>query len=294
MATTVNIAALARRTGVAPDTLRKWEQRYGVLHPARTRGGQRRYSELDIARVEWLKARVEEGIRIGEAAAMLETAPETAATAEELRAAILRAVAAGDRDCVAALIDRSLALHPLPVVLQGVLAPALRDVGDGWASGEISIAHEHLVTSIVRSRLEALLLGGRGARRGSAVVACPAGERHELGAMMFGVLLRADGWRVFNLGADLPVAETLAFAESRSAGVIGLSVTLPRNLAALSDELTSMRRRPATRLLIGGAAAAPERVQPLRAVPAPNDLGDAVRAVRPEEPARTPLSPPAA
>ena len=290
----LNIAALARRTGVAPDTLRKWEQRYGVLHPARTRGGQRRYSELDIARVEWLKARVEEGIRIGEAAAMLETAPETAATAEELRAAILRAVAGGDRDGVAALVDRSLALHPLPVALQAVLAPALRDVGDGWASGEISIAQEHLVTSVVRSRLETLLLGGRGARRGSAVVACPAGERHELGAMMFGVLLRADGWRVFNLGADLPLAETLAFAESRSASVIGLSVTLPRNLAALVGELVSLGPRPAVRLLVGGAAATPERMRRLPVVAAPRDLGEAVRAARPQEAARTPLGRPAA
>ena len=45
----LNIAALSRRTGVAPDTLRKWEQRYGVLRPVRTEGGQRRYDETDVA-----------------------------------------------------------------------------------------------------------------------------------------------------------------------------------------------------------------------------------------------------
>src|SRR3954452_23179511 len=67
----LNIAALSRRTGVAPDTLRKWEQRYGVLRPSRTSGGQRRYSDLDVDRVEWLRARLAEGYRIGEAAALL-------------------------------------------------------------------------------------------------------------------------------------------------------------------------------------------------------------------------------
>ena len=41
----LNIAALSRRTGVAADTLRKWEQRYGVLRPERTAGGQRRYTD---------------------------------------------------------------------------------------------------------------------------------------------------------------------------------------------------------------------------------------------------------
>ena len=67
----MNIAALSRRTGVAPDTLRKWEQRYGVLKPSRTEGGQRRYSELDVARVEWLVARLADGYRISRAAALL-------------------------------------------------------------------------------------------------------------------------------------------------------------------------------------------------------------------------------
>ena len=47
----LNIAALTQRTGVPPDTIRKWEQRYGVLRPDRTAGGQRRYSEVDVARV---------------------------------------------------------------------------------------------------------------------------------------------------------------------------------------------------------------------------------------------------
>ena len=74
----LNIAALSRRTGVAPDTLRKWEQRYGVLNPSRTDGGQRRYSELDVARVEWLLARLDEGYRIGEAAALLGDGPTRA------------------------------------------------------------------------------------------------------------------------------------------------------------------------------------------------------------------------
>ena len=64
MSSALNIAALARRTGVAPDTLRKWEQRYGILRPTRTGGGQRRYSEHDVDRVVWLKARLAEGYRI--------------------------------------------------------------------------------------------------------------------------------------------------------------------------------------------------------------------------------------
>src|SRR5215218_9456024 len=93
----LNIAALSRRTGVAADTLRKWEQRYAILHPARTPGGQRRYSELDVSRVEWLRDRLEEGYRIGEAAELLGDAPVIGRrTAADLRDALLAAVLESD------------------------------------------------------------------------------------------------------------------------------------------------------------------------------------------------------
>ena len=52
----LNIQAIARRTGVPAATLRKWEQRYGVLRPERTAGSHRRYSERDVLRAEWVEA----------------------------------------------------------------------------------------------------------------------------------------------------------------------------------------------------------------------------------------------
>ena len=67
----MNIQAVAQRTGVPAATLRKWEQRYEVLKPERTAGAHRRYDENDVMRVEWLKARLAEGFRIGEAARLL-------------------------------------------------------------------------------------------------------------------------------------------------------------------------------------------------------------------------------
>src|SRR3954470_3330031 len=107
----LNIAALSRRTGVAADTLRKWEQRYGVLRPARTTGGQRRYSELDVDRVEWLRARLSEGYRIGEAAALLGTgewrAPRTPA---DLVEGLYASVADGDANALGQLLDQAFAL----------------------------------------------------------------------------------------------------------------------------------------------------------------------------------------
>src|SRR5438045_8202204 len=103
----LNIAALSRRTGVAPDTLRKWEQRYQILHPSRTAGGQRRYDERDVARVEWLCERLREGYRISEAAMLLGSVhvARKRAPQDHLRA-VLEAVDPGDASNVGLLIDQ--------------------------------------------------------------------------------------------------------------------------------------------------------------------------------------------
>src|SRR5918911_2896132 len=133
----MNIAAVAWRTGVAADTLRKWEQRYGVLQPDRSEGGHRRYSDLDVARVEWLQARLAEGFRIREAAAMLGTAlGEAPSTPAKLRDALYAAVERNDPDDVRQLFDQTFTVHRLGDALVGVVAPLLERVGEGWARGE--------------------------------------------------------------------------------------------------------------------------------------------------------------
>ncbi len=93
----LNIAAVARRTGIGADTLRKWERRYGVLRPNRTTGGQRRYDERDVARVKWLRDRLAEGFRISEAAALLaDDAATTTSSTSGLRDAIVAATSDPD------------------------------------------------------------------------------------------------------------------------------------------------------------------------------------------------------
>src|ERR687893_2107831 len=126
-----NIAALSRRTGVAADTLRKWEQRYGVLRPERTRGGQRRYTDLDVDRVEWLLARLGEGYRIGEAAALLGPGEQPARSPLELQRALHDAVRRHATDELATLLDQAFTLD-LTVALGGIVEPFLYEVGRRW------------------------------------------------------------------------------------------------------------------------------------------------------------------
>lgn len=277
----LNIAALSRRTGVAPDTLRKWEQRYGVLRPARTKGGQRRYSELDVARVSWLQARLAEGLRIGEAAQLLGGEREAAASAPaELADAIFEAATRNEVSTLTRLIDQTLVLHPLEVALADVIQPVLERIGAGWSSGEVSVGDEHLASEAIRARLDGLLAHAHEGVRGTAVLACVPGERHDLGLLMLGVLLRADGWQIAYLGADTPLEETLRVAERVGARFVSLSVTLPELVRRLESALASLRVPRDVRLVLGGAAASPELARRLGARYADGDTGKTVRSFR--------------
>ena len=277
-----NIAALAARTGITADTLRKWEQRYGILRPTRTPGGQRRYDEQDVARVEWLKARLHEGFRIGEAAALLGGARggTSPATTEDLRRAVVAAAAEPDPDALARLLDHAFALGETEMILREVVQPVLREVGELWESGAFSVAQEHLVTGAVRARLERLLADARGSIRGVAVLACAPGEQHELGLMMLAVLLRADGWQVAYLGADTPLADAIELATTIDAKLLCVSASMPERLADLDEALHHVEIPSGTRLVLGGGAVDDETARRFGALHADGDVARTVQALR--------------
>ena len=281
MSTGLNIAALAQRTGVAPDTLRKWEQRYSILQPTRTAGGQRRYSERDVARVEWLRARLDEGYRIGEAASLLGTVGvEPARSSSDYLKGILRALDDGDTADIGIRLDQAFALLGVDDTLSSVLQPLLDEVGDRWKRGELTVAEEHLVSEAVRSRLGHLLADSGGGVRGIAILACAPGERHELGLMMAALALRRDGWKIVYLGADTPIRDAFTLAEKLSANVLGLSVAMKSHVTALEKAVGKATPPAGLQLVVGGAGANRGLARRLGAVHAGGKLADAVDTVR--------------
>jgi len=280
----LNIAALWRRTGIAPDTLRKWELRYGVLRPTRTAGGQRRYSEQDVARVEWLRDRLAEGWRIGEAARVLQGSDAPALDQpDELRAALIEASQNGAD--VAALLDQAFAVLPLEQAFSEVIVPALRWVGDAWHAGHVSVAQEHAVTAKVRARFDQLLADARGAVRGVAVLAGAPGEQHDLGLLMLAVLLRGDGWHVEYLGANTPVEDAVQFAQHVNATIVCFSAARAESLTQLRTGLAALDRKAPPTLVVGGAAVSAQVAREHGATFWDDDVSTAVTRLRELAPA---------
>jgi DNA-binding transcriptional MerR regulator len=210
---------LSRRTGVSKELLRAWERRYGLFHPERTEGGLRLYSADDERRVRMMQAEMAAGISAAEAARIVASAgaPREEASHDALEAAserLARALDDLDAERAHSALDAALTAFMVDSVLTGVVLPYLRDLGRRWERGEVSVAQEHFASSLIRSRLLGLARGwelGEGRR---ALLACAAGEQHDLALIAFGLALRTRGWRIAFLGADTP-AESVAEAAER-------------------------------------------------------------------------------
>jgi DNA-binding transcriptional MerR regulator len=260
----LRIGELSRRSGVSPELLRAWERRYGLLRPTRSEGGFRLYSEQDERRVGGMRANLARGLSAAEAArlALAEPAaepvasdggaPATARGATELRDAL----DALDETAGHAALDRLLADLSVPAVLDAVVLPYLRELGDRWERGEVTVGQEHFASNLLRGRLLGLARGWDGGVGPRALLACPPGELHDLALIAFGLALRARGWRITYVGADTPLSTLGEMASELRPDAVVLAATTAERFAADEAALRSLAAT-APLWLAGPGATAP-------------------------------------
>jgi DNA-binding transcriptional MerR regulator/methylmalonyl-CoA mutase cobalamin-binding subunit len=302
------IGTVARLAGISTHALRVWERRYGVPAPARSEGGARLYSEAEVARLRLLKRAVDRGHPIGQlvpldrdtlerlagARAGLDGARDSSAalgeSAAELVTAFLQAVRDFDAAHAQELLDRASLLFSARMLVLDVLAPLLARIGDEWADGGLCSASEHLGSALVRdhaSQLMRKLSPEPGAEL--IVVSTPAGELHELGAMLAATTAKMRGFDVLYLGPDLPASQIALAARSSQAAFVALSVlALEVDRAVAEIDLLLAELPEHVELLVGGPLAETISRRAARRLTALGNLGDfeALLATR----ARTPTA----
>lgn len=250
----MRIGEFARRVGISPELLRAWERRYGLLQPVRTDGGFRLYTDEDAGRVERMKRALDAGLSAAEAARRALTQEQAAVSAlDGARERLVAAARDYDESAMHAILDEALAGFSLETVLRDLILPVLRGIGTEWERGTLEVGQEHFASSLLRGRLLSLArLWGRGGGP-LAILACAPGERHDIGLISFGLVLRSHGWRILFLGADTPVetlAKTAAATEPR------LVVVAAVESSRFEAEATALRRLARkTRVVLSGAGA---------------------------------------
>jgi len=249
------IRAVSRLTGIAIDTLRAWERRYGAVAPTRDDRG-RMYTDADVARLKLLNGAVEQGHSIGRLSGLsneqLRDLCGPAGTVATSAAGPLRQIPIDTTALFSALrtydaigidheLSRLAAVLPPLDLLQDVLMPVLTRVGDDWHSGRTRIAQEHLISSTMRNLLGAFLrIHARRAAPMRLMFATPSGERHEIATLGAAMLAASAGLGVSYLGADLPAREILDSIEPAGAQVVVLGLTTAASDKARERELRTI------------------------------------------------------
>lgn len=222
-----NIGVMARMTGIPENTLRMWERRYHFPTPTRTDGGHRLYSPHQVARVRWVKQRIDEGMQTRNAIQALEQreavgqftepAPPLASSSisgDSTRVRLFEALVALDKKQAEIIIGDALTVHSLEHVLLTAIVPTFTAIGQAWEEGHINIATEHFATNYLRQKLLMWMQTSPPEYAVKPVVlACAPGELHEGGLLLLGLLLQRLRWPITYLGQTVDLADLASFVE---------------------------------------------------------------------------------
>jgi len=268
------IQLAAKRSGLSAHVIRMWEKRYEAVRPARTDSRRRLYSDEDIERLGLLRAATTSGHRIGNIAQLpterlralvaseavdgAPTAPAPPQSPESAIGAALAAIRELDSRDLEATLEHAAIVFGTHGLLRNVIGPLARRLGDQWADGSLTAAHEHFGSGIIKAFLQNRFRPFSGEGTGPLlVVVTPTGQLHELGAAMVAAAARDAGWRVVYLGPSLPATEIAGAAINKEARAVALSIVYPDDDPLLPEELKLLRKLLPEQIavLAGGRAA---------------------------------------
>jgi methanogenic corrinoid protein MtbC1 len=164
-----------------------------------------------------------------------------------------------ERERAVSMLLEHARFHGFQSAVGGLLEPALELVGEEWCRERISLAQGYVAGKIAEDVLVAaassqgdLLLDVKG----PAVLGNVEDDYHSLGRKMVSVFLRAAGWKVVDLGNDVPAAAFVDAAVEHGARVIGVSammLTTAENIRAVRAELDARGLSGRVMLAVGGA-----------------------------------------
>lgn len=277
---TLSVAAVARRLGVAPATLRTWDRRYGLGPSDHTTGRHRKYAPLDVARLELMQRALLRGASSAEAAKYALASPVRAPLAAvpasltggeldggsaptggrglKLQAAnrrargVGRAALAMDSAAVQTLLADAIEADGVITTWDEVVRPVMAAIAARWEHSGAGVEVSHLVEECVLAavvRATPVVAGPRNHR--PVLLACMPDERHNLPLYPLAAVLAQRGVGVRQLGAALPM-DALASAVRRTApAAVVLWAQLPRY--ADPGVVTALpRTRQQVRVFAGG------------------------------------------
>ena len=181
---------------------------------------------------------------------------------EDLLARITESIVEGEPESVVALTRKALesGLQPLEIINQG-LVPGVNVAGEKFARGEFFLPHLLIAAKGMQAAME--LLEPELATRqqvheavGTVVIGTVQGDIHEIGKSLVGTMLSANGFKVYDLGVDVPKEDFVARVKETGADLLGLSALLTTTMIGQREVIEDMVQagiRDQVKVIVGGA-----------------------------------------
>lgn len=263
----LTVAAVARRLGVAPATLRTWDRRYNLGPSMHEAGEHRRYCPEDLSKLMLMRRLISAGVAPSDAAEQAKKAKGTFKlekivrefeVREDVVAGINKALQAFDIAFVEEILRNELALHGVIEAWHEIIVPTLISIGEAWESSGEGIELEHAFTESLKKVLRERSISSKPKINAHPVLIAAVGEeQHSLPLHALEALLCEMGIKTHFLGARTPFEAVASTITRLAPPAVFLWALLPTNAnPSFYRELPAIR--PAPRIVLGGPGWDPE------------------------------------
>jgi len=182
---------------------------------------------------------------------------------ERIQAELREAIRTGDADRAESLAHEAVqsGMAPLDIV-QDIMVPELVKVGERFQNSEVYLPELMMagdaaekVTQVVEEA--AMQRGETTVSQGTVVLGQVKGDLHDIGRNIVGTLLKSHGFKVVDLGRDVPASKYLDAAEQEQADIVALSSLMTTTLPAQERTVhlfSEVGKRDQYRIIVGGGA----------------------------------------
>jgi DNA-binding transcriptional MerR regulator len=257
----LTVAAVARRIGVAPATLRTWDRRYGLGPSEHVEGEHRRYCPKDLAKLTMMRRLIVAGLAPAEAAEQarncksavkVETLVKGFEVREEVVEAIYKALQGFDKAFIEKTLDHEIDTYGVEGAWSDVIVPTLFLIGQEWEINQSGIEIEHLFSEILKRTMHNRVVELKKPINARPVLLAAVGEElHSLPLYALAAALCERNIDTYVLGARTPLSALSAMITRCAPPAIFMWAQLPKNAESKYwNEIPAIR--PAPRIVVGG------------------------------------------
>lgn len=230
-----SIKELEQLSGIKAHTIRIWEKRHKIIEPQRTHSNIRYYSDFDLKKIISVSLLNNHGYKISKIADMsfedmnrkvVEISEQKSDAAIPIDQLLISMVDL-DEEHFDTILSNYTQKQGLEKTITEVVYPFFDKIGVLWQTGEITPAHEHFISNLVRQRLVVSIaeLPIPPSHSKRAILFLPEGEMHELGLLFQHFLVRKKGYRTYYLGQSVPHTDLKKVYETHKPQVLITSLT---------------------------------------------------------------------